>query len=312
MNPNGLAIYSVSAHLKPKDLLPFASALTQQATDVADAYRLQYPHVVVVEQKDAIPDGWGWIVVADNIADAPDALAYHTKDIYGTVSGVCDAEKILALGGTLARGSLSVIAAIGHEIAEATVDAPCNRYAQAPTGDVWCLEVSDPVQGFVYKSRDGKADLSSFVMPNFFDLVMAEAFANDEIDSSTLGPLDKTEQIEIPFSLGAGGYAVVLRRGRVHQIGAETPAHKKGLPSRRAKRLAQLEGHEEGTLPSAILGGPKKAFSFSGATALDVLEVIEAAAGAFAALDPADAAAIRAKIDSLFTQAAAAPTGGGI
>jgi hypothetical protein len=247
MNPPGLAIYTVSAHLAPKDLLPFAPALTQQATDVADAYNLRYPIVHVVENKAAVPKGWGWIVLGDNLTD-PDVLAYHTKEIDGTVSGVCDVEKILSIGGQLARGAGGIIAATGHEIAEATVDAPCNRYALAPTGDVWSLEVADPAQGYVYKSRDGKADLSSFVRPAFFDLVMAESFAEGKIDAAQLGPLDQTGQIETPFTVGAGGYAIVLRRGRVHQLGAEVPAHKRGLFSRRAMRLAALERHDPDTL----------------------------------------------------------------
>jgi hypothetical protein len=131
--------------------------------------------------------------------DVAGALGYHDVDPNGNPYIRIFVETILGNGGTTLTGSLSVSVCAGHEADEEDVDPSCASTATASNGDVWALEVCDPVEASSYNvilSGGSAVAVSDFVYPSFFD-------------PQGTAPFDHTGVVTAPFTIAQGGYAII-------------------------------------------------------------------------------------------------------
>lgn len=137
-------------------------------------------------------------------ADVAGALGYHDVDPQGDPYIRVFIDTITQNGGSILSGALSVSVCSSHEACEEAVDPPCTDTATAPNGDVWALEVGDPVESNSYNVTvaDGtNVAVSDFVTPAFFEL------ANPAGQDPKQYDYDKAATA--PFTLISGGYAVI-------------------------------------------------------------------------------------------------------
>lgn len=204
----------------------FSTADTKTAV-AAVAHQLRYhaaPHwgmtsvpVVFYSQDTDVPKGAYVIGIYDN-SDQPGALGYHTEEGDGTVDGRVFAGPVLDNGGTALSGALTVASVLSHEVLEAFVDPQVNRWAQAPDGSLFAVEVGDPVESWSYNIfvNQVPVSVSDFVFPAWFD-DNAPAGSRTHYQSQPLAS----------FTLGHGGYAIKMSGGSESAVyGAEYPAWK--------------------------------------------------------------------------------------
>jgi hypothetical protein len=132
-------------------------------------------------------------------ADVASALGYHDADPNGNPYIRVFVETILNAGGSSLTGNRSVSVCAGHEADEEVVDPGCNGTATAPNGDVWALEVGDPVESSTYAvtlSDGSQVAVSDFVYPAFFD-------------PQGQPPFDHVGVVGSPFTIAHGGYAMI-------------------------------------------------------------------------------------------------------
>lgn len=174
------------------DVATWVAGLDIQVADI----RALWPHVaewghVFVPSGQTAPTGAISATIKPTLPEAPGALAYHSVDAAG--------QPFIVVGShTCIQASVSISSAMSHEATELTVDPGCQATATAPNGDVWALEVGDPVESDSYSvtTTDGKTvQMSDFVGAAFFGL--------------GTGPLDHTGTATAAFTIAAGGYAVI-------------------------------------------------------------------------------------------------------
>jgi hypothetical protein len=233
------------AALPDSDAAKIVAALNLQNKDVVAAWGAakQATHVLVTGVA-AAPPGSVLAYFLYN-ADVAGALGYHDVDPSGNPYIRVFVETILSNGGTTLTGSLSVSVCAGHEADEEDVDPSCTATATAPNGDVWALEVGDPVESSSYDITlaDGsQVAVSDFVYPSFFD-------------PQGTAPFDHTGVASAPFTLAQGGYAIVnnqpvygYRAGSGHTTDRKTAGYPewrwatKTFPrSRTARRLPAIQ-----------------------------------------------------------------------
>lgn len=164
------------------------------------------------------------ITVTDDITDAQ-ALAYHTRTIFGAVQ--CVVERQMCL-----RYRVPLGPALLHEIAESGINPELNNYATvplvltaggAPTMTTVMLEDTDPVtyqEWFV-----GGVQVCNVTAPRLW------------LKSNT-GPLDVAGMVENPFPYIPKGGALMLPSGQF-QYGAELlPDQIAHFASKRGRRWA--------------------------------------------------------------------------
>lgn len=97
------------------------------------------------------------------LADAPDAVAYHTA-----TAGVPDIELALEATDSWSKGSDSVSCAMMHEYAETKVDPGGNLYVVYPSaGKARPREACDRVQNITFRLSTG-ADATNFLLQNAY------------------------------------------------------------------------------------------------------------------------------------------------
>jgi hypothetical protein len=185
--------------LPAADAAKIVEALNLQNADMVAAWGAakQASHVLVANAA-AAPAGAVLAYFLYN-ADVAGALGYHDVDPQGNPYIRVFVETIVSNGGTTLTGSLSVSVCAGHEADEEDVDPSCTATATAPSGDVWALEVSDPVESSSYnvKLADGsQIAVSDFVYPSFFQ-------------AQGTAPFDHTGVVSAPFTIAQGGYAII-------------------------------------------------------------------------------------------------------
>jgi hypothetical protein len=178
----------------------------QLRTDVAPEWGMKQMSVVYMPKDAPVPPGAYVIGIFDD-SDQAGALGWHTKDgtnIYGKVF----AGPVLDNGGTAIDGELSVSAVLSHEVLEAYLDPRVQLWAQDEQGAMWAMEVCDPVEDQAYSVKVGgrEVSVSNFVLPAWFD------------SQSTGERLDHLEQLQHPFTLSKGGYAVKMADGQVQDV----------------------------------------------------------------------------------------------
>jgi hypothetical protein len=196
---NSYANPSQPAALPDTDAANIVEALNIQNKDVVAAWgpAKRASHVLVASAA-AAPAGAVLAYFLYN-SDVAGALGYHDVDPNGNPYIRFFVETILSNNGTTLTGSLSVSVCAGHEADEEDVDPSCTSTATAANGDVWALEVGDPVESSSYNitvADGGAVAVSDFVYPSFFD-------------PQGTAPFDHTGVITAPFTIAQGGYAII-------------------------------------------------------------------------------------------------------
>jgi len=181
------------------DAAKIVEALNIQNQDMVAAWGAgkQAAHVLVADAGSA-PAGSVLAYFLLN-ADVAGALGYHDTDPNGNPYIRVFVETVLSNGGTTLTGSLSVSVCAGHEADEEAVDPECTSTATAPNGDVWALEVRDPVESSSYNvtlSDGSQVAVSDSVYPSFFD-------------AAGQPPFDQLSVLGSPFTIAQGGYAII-------------------------------------------------------------------------------------------------------
>jgi hypothetical protein len=235
--------------LPAADAAKIVEALNLQNKDMVAAWgeAKRASHVLVADAGSA-PAGAVLAYFLYN-ADVAGALGYHDTDPHGNPFIRVFVETVLSNGGTTLTGSLSVSVCAGHEADEEAADPSCTATATAPNGDVWALEVSDPVESASYgvTLADGsQVAVSDFVYPSFFE-------------AAGQPPFDHLGALTAPFTIAQGGYAIINNQsvfGNQAGAGATSDRQAAGYPewrwqtktfprSRTARRMSHLLTQED-------------------------------------------------------------------
>jgi hypothetical protein len=221
-----IGIYAAATVCSAADVAKMVDALTvQEHRDFAPAWSRLPVTPRFFTDKAAIPAGMPTVLVAD-VCDDPEALAYHTEGLDGSITGLVGAKTILDAGGTLFEGSVSISGALSHEFLETRIDPFVDAWIAMPDGqNLIAFESCDPVQDGYYEIA-GVA-VSNFVLPHYFDQNPPRGVKFDHLG-----------ELEGSFTRTAGGYFVVMRAGKVTQVGAERPPWKARAPLARTMRRA--------------------------------------------------------------------------
>jgi hypothetical protein len=218
----GIAVVNASSIVGAEDARRMVDACAEQLTEFCAAWSRLPIALSLYGAKSDVPPGMPLIVLVD-YADDPGALAYHTEEGDGAISGIVGCRTCMDAGGGILAGGPSISSALSHEVLEAAVD---------PFVDLWCdvdgrksiaFEVCDPVQDESYTIAG--VDVSSYVLPAWFDQRAPKGTR-----------FDRQGSLSAPFTRTAGGYYVQRVEGRTSQIGARA-AHK-APGGRGAQRLA--------------------------------------------------------------------------
>lgn len=164
-----------------------------------------------------------------HIFETPDvagAEGYHDQDPRGRPYARVFTGPVLGSGGSVLDakdGANTVAAVVSHEVLELFGDPQCQLWAQAPDGVLWALELCDQVENDSYPISvyGKKVPVSNFLCPAAFD---PRPESGEVLDF--MGSLSK------PFTIAAGGYAILQKGGRVSQAWGEG----KGLPWKQATK----------------------------------------------------------------------------
>lgn len=205
----------------PKDqeesvLVPICAAIEKQLAEHVAAPWSAHPwkvrYAATAPDFTNPEDYWNLVAyIVDDDPNVPGALAYH-EDPAGVPDIKVLAKTILDNGGTWSSGPNSVSVALSHEVIETLGDPQCSFEAATADGSqAYARELCDPVENDSY-DIDGVA-VSNFVLPSWFD---GANTADDQRD--WLGKLTQ------PFTLDAGGYAIVTAQGQPTQVTGQIPA----------------------------------------------------------------------------------------
>lgn len=167
-------------------------------------------------------------LIVDDLPDPqPGAIAYHSVD--------GSSHPLVYVGRTdltsVSVGSMSVTAALSHELVETFCDAACNLWADDGQGHEWAREACDATESDTYEI-DGIA-VSNFLLPNFFAPGAPAPW-------TYLGSIGD-ETVPGPFGTARGGYQMqrATDEGNETQVTGQIRPHRLGKmrhPSSRAYR----------------------------------------------------------------------------
>lgn len=208
------------------DLGYLEQALQRQLNDCAGFYGLPPPGVTLVAPDTHLP---GAEAVAIDFVDNDGldwAVAHH---------GWSDAAGFAwALVGV--KETWSWQQAASHEALEYFLNLHLDRYALAPDGGLWPLEICDMVESHSYPmhvDRFGKGRtvlLSNYVLPSFWQ-------------AESRFPWDYLGLLTGPFTVAEGGYALVEREGVLAPLGsgAAQSARRSSSAERASSRARALQ-----------------------------------------------------------------------
>lgn len=192
--------------------------------DAAPAWNITPVPVVFYVHEENVPSG-AWKILIFDDPDQAGVLGWHSEGPDGLPFG-----RVFA--GPTIDNHVSVSSVLSHEVLEAFVDPRVNAWAMSPIGELWAIEVGDPVESFGYlvKVDNSAVEVSDFALPAFFDGAARPG-----------RPVDFMGKLTSPFSLGKGGYAVVQKAGSItERFGDEYPAWRMSMKtgaSRSARRM---------------------------------------------------------------------------
>lgn len=199
------------------DLAYLERALQRQLNDVAYFYGLPAPGVTVVDPVAEIPisEAVGIDFVDDD--GVAGAVAHH-----GWLPGANFPWSLVGVGETRSWSQAG-----SHEAIEMLLNLRLDRFVTAPDGTIWPMEGADMVEARGYpignhiwgKFRD--TVVSNYVLPSFWR-------------ADGLPPYDYMGELQAPFSVAEGGYALVVRDGALVELGA---ARQRTRPASRVTRI---------------------------------------------------------------------------
>lgn len=186
----------------------------QLARDYATSWSHVPPALVYYPNATDAPATSALVVVADD-ADQAGVLGYHTDTMTGP-RGFVFAGPVMAAGGSVSSGSMSVSCTLSHEVLELIADPFCNTWSDDTLGGVdTSFELCDPVESDSY-TIDGVA-VSNFVLPSYFD---PSARVTEKFDF--MGTLSA------PFTMSPGGYKILRDSTGIREVFGRlmtAPAH---------------------------------------------------------------------------------------
>lgn len=164
------------------------------------------------------PTSNAWTIVFLDDADVARALGYHDLTVGGQPVSKVFVKTILSV-------DQKVSTTFVHEMCEMMIDPGAQLWAMGPGNMMYAYETADACEedeftfeGFV---------MSDFVYPAFFEYWHQPGSVK----------FDYLGKIARPFETRPGGYQVVMKRGKVHQIfGSEEKAARFALEDRRLHR----------------------------------------------------------------------------
>lgn len=166
--------------------------------------------------------GYAWVVsILDNATQAG-ALGYHEEN-NDTINAFIFAEPVLSNGGAILQfdpvnsTQYTVSATLSHEILEMVKDTYTNSFCvgpQVPAGNLYCLEVCDPVESLSYSVVvDGyQVSVSNFIYPSWI---------NPDATLAKNAPFDYLKQLSSPFTMASGGYIIIATFNNEGQLTAK-------------------------------------------------------------------------------------------
>ena len=222
-----VAVVSYSRRVTFHDAGAITRACNAQVRDhIAPAWGWRPVPVSFFGAPSMVPAGAWTIAILDD-PDQANALGYHADGPDGRPYGRVFTSPTLDAGGSVMRGPDSVSCTLSHEVAEVLGDPEVNRWAQGPDGQLWALELADQVEGDVYDVPvvgTGPVAVSNFLTPAGFD-------AHPPVGAR----FDYLGRLGAPFTMTAGGYAIVMRGGRATQVFASAEAEARFAARRVAK-----------------------------------------------------------------------------
>ncbi len=191
--------------------------------------------VVYTEQVETAAPGAVVLAIVDTTSQ-PNALGWHSESRGDVEFGEIAAKPVLDNGGDALTRTLSVASVLSHEVCEWFIDPHCNLTADTGNGTAISYEICDPVENDSYPvqvvpsgtTSAVNVTVSNFVLPAWFDPQPAASQKLDYLGSCTAA-----------FQITKGGYAVVIKEGKVRQVfGEQFPEWRKSLKdSPRYRRL---------------------------------------------------------------------------
>lgn len=177
----------------------------QLSVQVALSWGVGVWNCQLFEDVSKVPVGAYRLVIFDS-SDQANALGYHGQDSLGNAYGRVFVNPIILNGGTDTVGNLSVSVTVSHEACEIMLNPEINCWRQDRSGILYSQELCDAVQGDSYNimTSGGMVSVSNFLLPSWFDYAPMSGSKFD-----FMGKLSK------PFSIGRGGYVIMMRDGRI-------------------------------------------------------------------------------------------------
>jgi hypothetical protein len=219
ITPHHIILRRHTDAISNKDLAFLERALQHQLNECAWYYEVPRPGVTVVSPDTMIPteEAVG-IDFVDNDGIA-EAVAHH-----GWNPGAKFPWSLIGV-----KEAWSWTLAASHEALEMFLNVRLDRWAVAPDGTRWPVEVADPVESYKYEvnvemfGESRSIALSDYVLPSFWR-------------PESTGPLDFLGLLRAPFSVAPGGYALVEREGQVVELGGS----KRHGPDARPRAVTRL------------------------------------------------------------------------
>ena len=141
-----------------------------------------------------------WAMVFLDVADAPNALAYHDL----TPDGLPQAKVFVKT--TIDNGDLVSVSA-SHELVEMLVDPAINMMTTGPDAKtMYAYESADPVEALSFKVKG--IPMTDFVYPAYFE----------DFHKAGSVQFDYLKKVNRPFQILSGGYQITFKNGKWGQI----------------------------------------------------------------------------------------------
>lgn len=203
-----IAVINKSNKITDTDGSLMCKAVEQQINlHVGPVWNIRNLNIKYYKSDQSIPNKY-WVVELKD-CDDPQTYGYHTEYDNQIYAVIC-IDTILQNGGKILYDYLNptnvtVSSVLSHEVCEMVIDSLATFWAegtQIPEGNLYALEICDPVQGDSYaiSINNNKISLSNFIYPSWFN--------NLDSDKKE-DKYDYLNKLSLPFTMTDGGYYIV-------------------------------------------------------------------------------------------------------